>query len=68
MVAEKTKVAEFSVGQYVCPKTKSQVPLKVSRPLAFIEWPVVVTKCASCGEQHVLHSDDVYHWPVFGYE
>lgn len=68
MRVDKGELTEFVIGRYICPRTKLPATLKASRPLAFVEWPVVVEKCASCGHQHVLQSGEVYHRPVFGYE
>lgn len=68
MFTEKATVTEFEIGKYICPKTKSSVTLKATRSLAFMEWPLVVESCESCGEKHVLQSEDVLHRPVFGYE
>lgn len=62
------KPQEFEIGKYLCPKTKSPVPLMAPCSLAFVEWPVVVAQCAACGERHVLECEDVEHSPVFGYE
>lgn len=64
----KPKVMQFEVGKYICPNTKSPVPLMSSCPLAFMEWPVVVEKCPDCKQKHVLHCEDLHHQPVFGYE
>jgi hypothetical protein len=68
MPARETTLAEFKVGTYICPKTKSTLPLKATRPLPFLEWPIVVERCADCGEKHVLECEDVQHPPAFGYE
>lgn len=68
MPAQKAEVTEFTVGHYVCPKTKSLQPLRASCSLAYVNWPVVVEACPGCGEKHVLSSEDVQHPPVYGYE
>lgn len=68
MTAEKTEVREFTVGWYVCPQTKSPVPLRMSHPLAQAEWPVVIEMCHDCGQRHVLCCEDIHHPPVYGYE
>jgi hypothetical protein len=61
-------LTEFEVGKYVCPKTKCPAPLMATSSFAYIEWPFVVERCASCGERHVLCSEEVLHAPVFGRE
>lgn len=58
----------FRVGEYICPCTKELVPLLASRPLPFMEWPVVVEHCEGCGKRHVLECEDIHHLPAFGYE
>lgn len=68
MPAQKAELTEFTVGHYVCPKTKLLVPLKASCSLAYLNWPVVVEQCPNCGGKHVLCCEDVQHPPVFGYE
>ena len=68
MPSEKAEAALYTVGRYICPKTKAPAPLMASSSLAFIEWPVVVEKCANCGEKHVIRCEDVQHAPVYGYE
>ena len=60
--------AELVIGKYVCPNSGALVPLHAGQPLAFIHWPVVVEKCSSCGQEHVLQLTDVQHPPVYGYE
>lgn len=68
MRAANPRVVEFEIGKYVCPNTNKLVPLMASRPLAFVEWPLVVEHCRECGERHALECEDVHHRPVFGYE
>lgn len=68
MRAAKAVPVEFEIGRYICPKTKAPVPLKSSCPLAFMEWPVTISNCPECGQEHVLQCEDLQHPPVFGYE
>jgi len=68
MRARETTAAEFKVGTYLCPKKGCPVPLMATSALPFLEWPVVVEKCAACGAKHVLQAEDVEHPPAFGYE
>lgn len=68
MRATEPKVAEYKVGTYICPNTKSPVSLSASRPLAYLDWPVVVETCSDCGQRHVLQCEEVHHPPAFGYE
>jgi hypothetical protein len=68
MPTSKPKLTEFEVGVYVCPKTKCPASLRASCSFAYIEWPVVVEHCTSCGERHVLNCQEVLHSPVFGRE
>lgn len=59
---------QFVVGRFVCPNTKSSVPLKACQPLAFIHWPLQLESCPSCGQEHALQLTEVQHPPVYGYE
>lgn len=59
---------DFEIGRFICPNTKSPVPLKAVQPLAFIHWPMVVRNCPGCGQEHELELKDVQHPPVYGYE
>jgi hypothetical protein len=68
MTAAGTRIAEFKIGTYICPNTKSPVSLVVSQRLACLDWPVVVEHCSDCGQRHVLQCEEVYHPPAFGYE
>jgi hypothetical protein len=68
MQPQSARPAELVIGKYVCPRSNSLVPLRAGQPLAFIHWPVVVKKCASCGQEHVLRMTDVQHPPIYGYE
>jgi hypothetical protein len=68
MTAEKTVAHEFTVGWYICPQTKTSVPLRMTHALAQTEWPVVIEKCEGCQQRHVLHFEDVCHPPAYGYE
>ena len=64
----KASLVEHEIGKFICPKTKLPVPLLSYTPLSGVAWPVVIDKCADCGEKHVVESEDVLHPPVFGYE
>jgi len=68
MPKPKAVVPEFEVGKYVCPRTKCPASLMATCSFAYLEWPVVVERCESCGERHVLGSEEVLHAPVFGRE
>jgi hypothetical protein len=68
MPMQDARAEEYEIAKYICPKSKTTVPLVASRPLAFIHWPVVVKNCARCGTDHVLELADVQHPPVYGYE
>lgn len=68
MPPAKPVTAEFEVGKYMCPKTKSLAPLMAPCAFTYLEWPCVIEHCALCGERHVLHCEDVLHAPAFGYE
>lgn len=68
MDKQKPSVVETEIGRFICPKTKSSVPLKAAQPLAFIRWPVVVRNCPACGRKHEIELKDVEHLPVYGYE
>lgn len=68
MAAGKPQLKQFEIGTYLCPQTKLRLPLMAPRAVAFMDWPVVVEKCAGCGQEHVLQSEDVLHRPAFGYE
>jgi hypothetical protein len=59
---------EFEVGAYICPNSKTEVTLKQARSLVFVRWPIVVEKCAACGNSHELQSSDVIHPPIYGRE
>ena len=62
------RAVEFEIAKYICPKSKTPVPLLADRSLAFVHWPVVVKNCASCGAGHRLELADVQHPPVYGYK
>ena len=68
MSLPKLAAPDFTIGHYLCPKTKRTVPLHSARPLAFVDWPLIVQKCPECGERHVVESQNLEHPPVFGYE
>lgn len=68
MADEGSPNVEFEVGAYVCPDTRTEVALKQPRSLAFVRWPIVVEKCASCGKTHELQSADVIRQPIYGRE
>lgn len=68
MAAPKPVLPEFRIGSFVCPKTQNLAPLWSSLPLAAVDWPLVVEACPDCGEQHILHAEEVLHPPAFGYE
>ena len=68
MQQQSAQPAALVIGKFVCPNSGALVPLRADQPLAFIHWPVVVKKCSSCGQKHVLQLTDVQHPPVYGYE
>ena len=68
LMQQSARPVALVIGKYVCPISRALVPLQAKQPLAFIHWPVVVEKCASCGQEHVLQLTDVQHPPVYGYE
>ncbi len=68
MQQQNARPGALVIGKYVCPNSRTLVPLMADEPLAFIHWPVVVEKCAGCGQEHVLRLTDVQHPPVYGYE
>lgn len=68
MPAKNAEVVGFETGKFICPNTKQAVPLVTPCPLTAVEWPVVVECCPGCKQRHVLHSEEVLHPPVFGYE
>jgi hypothetical protein len=61
-------VTEFEIGKFVCPVTKSLVPLIAHRPWTLLDWPVTVKACPNCGGEHVVTLDELRHPPLFGYE
>ena len=61
-------IAEFEIGKYVCPVTKSLVPLIATQPWTIMDWPVTVKACPSCGGAHLVELDELRHPPLFGYE
>lgn len=65
---EHATVTEFEIGKFICPATKSLVPLIATRPWAVLDWPVKVTACPSCGGDHLIALDELRHPPLFGYE
>jgi hypothetical protein len=68
MGAQRAYPAEFEIGRFFCPNSKSWVSLTSTVPLAFVHWPMVVECCPDCGLEHVLNLADVQHPPVYGYE
>lgn len=62
------EVSLYEVGLFICPNTKTAVPLMAPRALPYLEWPFKVEKCPSCAQSHVLCCEDVQHPPSFGYE
>lgn len=58
----------FEVGTFVCPKTRTRVPLSATHSVSDLQWPVVVERCPACGERHTVEYNDLRHPPVFGYE
>jgi hypothetical protein len=59
---------EFTVGTYRCPNTKQPVPLRASRSVSELSWPVVIERCVACGQRHEISYGDLQHPPAFGYE
>ena len=68
MPEEKAELVVFQVGTFVCPNTKTAVPLMASHALPFLQWPVLVERCPGCEQRHVVSCEDVQHPPAFGYE
>lgn len=68
MVEHPTPQTRFEIGSYDCPRTKEQVVLELSTPLASLGWPLTVEHCPDCGQEHVLQYQDVRHAPALGYE
>jgi hypothetical protein len=68
MPVSRVDAPDLIIGTYRCPKTNERVPIHSSRPLAFVDWPLRVSKCSACGAEHVLSGEDLEHPPVFGYE
>ncbi len=66
--AKKESCPEHEIGRYICPNTKSLVSLVRSCSLTEMEWPVNIEHCTSCGQKHVLLSEDVWHPPIYGFE
>src|SRR5579862_5354821 len=65
-MAEEEVSKGFEVGAYICPNAKTEVTLRQARSLVFVRWPIVVEKCAACGNPHELQSSDVIHPPIYG--
>lgn len=68
MGVKETEALELVLGTFICPNTKLPVELKVSRAEPIPGWPILMKACWRCGQEHVVHSQDLRNPPVFGYE
>lgn len=68
MCPAKPHLSEYEIGKYICPNTSRPIALMGLRPLASVEWPMVVEQCPDCQQKHVLQREEVLHPPIFGYE